>query len=191
MSSTMVVCGRRACTRSIHAPDRSASAARLASLVSHPVSKRPIWLVEAARRSRPVAIHHSAHRRIMGETFSVVHILIAGEAAEHRLAQQAGQQVTGVLATAAFRQRRASQIGQPERIIQFAVGQQSGVGGDPAAVEFQLQAAVEIDPQRRRHPIHPLGVPSTRALVDDNTLIFMPDSALLYKEIRTHPGNPG
>src|ERR1039458_7117415 len=53
MASTMVVCGRRACTRSIHAPDRSARAARLISLASHPVSKRPIWLVEAARRSNP------------------------------------------------------------------------------------------------------------------------------------------
>jgi hypothetical protein len=46
-------------------------------------------------------------------------------------------------------------------------------------------------PEETHHPIHPLGVPSTRALVDDNTLIFMPDSALLYKETRTHPGNPG
>jgi len=28
------------------------------------------------------------------------------------------------------------------------VDQDSGIGGDAAAVEFQLQAAVEIDPQR-------------------------------------------
>jgi hypothetical protein len=35
----------------------------------------------------------------------------------------------------------------PERVIQFAVGEQSGIRGDPAAMEFQLQAAVEIDPQ--------------------------------------------
>ncbi len=50
MSSAMVVCGRRACTRSIQAPDRSVRTARLATLVSHMVSKRPIWLVEAAVR---------------------------------------------------------------------------------------------------------------------------------------------
>ena len=44
--------------------------------------------------------------------------------------------------------RHSCQIGQPERVVQFAIGQQSGVGGDAVAVEFQLQAAVEIDPQR-------------------------------------------
>ena len=32
---------------------------------------------------------------------------------------------------------------------------------------------------------------TARALYDDNTLIFMTDSAVLYKKIRTHPGNPG
>jgi hypothetical protein len=56
--------------------------------------------------------------------------------------------VAGVLASTAFHQGRTRQIGQPERVVQFAVSEQSGVGGDPAAVEFQLQAAVEIDPQR-------------------------------------------
>ena len=96
---------------------------------------------------QPAAIHHGAHRRIMRQTVGIVHVLVAGEATEHRLAQQAGQQVARVLATAALRQRRTRQIGQPERVVEFAVGEQSGVGGDAAAVEFQLQAAVEIDPQ--------------------------------------------
>ena len=97
---------------------------------------------------QPGAIDHGTHRRIMGEAFSVVDILIPGEAAEHRLAQQTGQQVAGVLATAAFRKRRAGQIGEAERVVQFPLGQQAGVGRDPAAVEFQLQPPVEIDPQR-------------------------------------------
>src|SRR5215212_1501817 len=39
------------------------------------------------------------------------------------------------------------QIDQPQRIVEVAVGEQPGVGGDAAAVELQLQAAVEIDPQ--------------------------------------------
>ena len=40
--------GRRLCTRSIHRPPRSVSATRFSSFASHSVSKRPIWLVEAA-----------------------------------------------------------------------------------------------------------------------------------------------
>ena len=86
--------------------------------------------------------------RIMGKTFGIVHILIADEAAEHRLAQQASQYVPSVLAAPALRQRRARQIGEAERVVQFPLGQQAGVGGDPAAVEFQLQSPVEINPQR-------------------------------------------
>ena len=42
----------------------------------------------------------------------------------------------------------AGRYGQPEGIVEFAVGQQSGVGGDPRAVELQIQAAVEIEPER-------------------------------------------
>ncbi len=34
-------------------------------------------------------------------------------------------------------------------MIQFAIGEQAGVRGDLTAVKFQLQAAVEIDPQMR------------------------------------------
>lgn len=34
---------------------------------------------------------------------------------------------------------------QAERIIQFAIGQQAGVGGDARTVELQLEAAVSLD----------------------------------------------
>ena len=53
MSRMMPSGGRRPCTRSIQVPDRSVSAARLASVASHSVSNRPISLVEAAGRSSP------------------------------------------------------------------------------------------------------------------------------------------
>lgn len=49
--------------------------------------------------------------------------------------------------TTAFRQHATGQVGQPEGVVQVPVGQQRGVGGDAAAVEFQFQATVEIDPQ--------------------------------------------
>jgi hypothetical protein len=53
-----------------------------------------------------------------------------------------------------FLPRRASDrighAGQPKRVIQFAIDEEAGIRGDLAAVKFQLQAAVEIDPQRRR-----------------------------------------
>jgi hypothetical protein len=69
-----IFCNRAPCTIT------SARAARLISLADHPVAKRSIWLVEAARRSTP-PIHHSAHRRVMREAVGVVK---AGETAEQQ-----------------------------------------------------------------------------------------------------------
>ena len=48
MSSTMILGGRRVCAVSIYRLAGSARAARFSSRVSHSVSKRPIWLAEAA-----------------------------------------------------------------------------------------------------------------------------------------------
>jgi hypothetical protein len=80
----------------------------------------------------------------MREAFSVVHILIPGETTKYGLAEQTGQQMAGVLASAALRQRRTSQFGEAERVVEFPVGQKARVGGDAAAVEFQFEAAVKI-----------------------------------------------
>ena len=38
-------------------------------------------------------------------------------------------------------------LSQAKNLIQLAVGQEPGVGGDLAAMEFERQATVEIDPQ--------------------------------------------
>ena len=58
--------------------------------------------------------------------------------------------MTPVLAAAAIEQLGDRDIGQPKRIIEFAVGEQAAVGGDPGAVKFELDPAVEIDPKRLR-----------------------------------------
>jgi hypothetical protein len=64
------------------------------------------------------------------------------------LAQQTRQQVARVRATPQVRQRRPTQIGRAENLVQLAVGQEPSIGGDLGPVEFQLEAAVEIDTQR-------------------------------------------
>jgi hypothetical protein len=55
--------------------------------------------------------------------------------------------MVGVLAPPALQQRRTRHIGQLERVVQLAVVEQSGIGGDAAVMEFQLHATLEIDPQ--------------------------------------------
>ena len=78
------------------------SAARFPDRVSHFVSKRPIWLAEAADRDRPVA-DHPAHRRVAAQPIGVIQILIAGEPPEYRLPQQPDQEVLSVLTGACIR----------------------------------------------------------------------------------------
>jgi hypothetical protein len=47
-----------------------------------------------------------------------------------------GQQMAGVLAAPGIRQRLPGEIGQRKGIVELAIGQQTGVGGDAAAVEL-------------------------------------------------------
>ena len=52
------------------------------------------------------------------------------------------------LPSPALGESRGGRRGQVEGIVQLAVGQQARVGGDTGAVELELEAAVERDPQR-------------------------------------------
>jgi len=73
-----------------------------------------------------------AHRRIVTQTFYVVHVLISGEMTEHRLTQQTDQRVAAVLARARVGECLARRLAQPECVVEFAVRQQSRFGRDPA-----------------------------------------------------------
>ena len=96
---------------------------------------------------KALAVHDGSHRRVARQSLGIVHVLVSGQAPKHRLAQQARQQVARVLASTQVRQRRPTEVGQAENIVQLAVGQEPSVRRDPAAMEFQLQAAVKIDPE--------------------------------------------
>jgi hypothetical protein len=40
------------------------------------------------------------------------------------------------------------EIGQAESVVEFPIPKQASAGGDAAAVKFQMQSPVKIDPQR-------------------------------------------
>jgi hypothetical protein len=97
-----------------------------------------------------LATNDPAHRRIMTQPFGVVHILVARKTAEHRLPQQADQRMPTVLAAPRIGKHLACQRGQSERVIKFAIGQQSSIGGDHRAAKLQRQAALKIEPKPAR-----------------------------------------
>jgi hypothetical protein len=57
--------------------------------------------------------------------------------------------VARVLAASAFEELRDRDLGEPEGIVKFPVSEQAAVRGDPGAVEFELDPAVESGPQRQ------------------------------------------
>jgi len=69
--------------------------------------------------NRPVT-NHPAHRRIAAQPIRVVHFLVAGEPAEHRLAQQADQWVATVLPGARIGERVGARVRQTHRVVQLA-----------------------------------------------------------------------
>ena len=80
---------------------------------------------------------------------------------------------------------------KPERLVEFAVGQQPGVGRDLAAQEFQLQPAVETDPQIARFGSHPLGSPVSMARIGRTPLFFKGVAQIACQSEGTHLGNRG
>ena len=64
------------------------------------------------------------------------------------LPQQPDQRMAAVPAGPRIGKYVRGHCAQTEGVIEFAIGQQSGSGGDPGAMELQLHAPVEIEPER-------------------------------------------
>ena len=83
----------------------------------------------------------------MAQPLGVVHVLVSGKPPEHGLPQHPDQSMPAVLAGACVGERLARHGAQAERVVQFAVGEQSGVGGDDRTAKLKHQSAVEIEPE--------------------------------------------
>ena len=84
----------------------------------------------------------------MAQTFGVVHVLVSGKPAEHRLPQQADQRMSPILAGACVGKHVPRHRAEAKSVVEFAIGQQPSIRSDPRTMELQLQAAIEIEPQR-------------------------------------------
>ena len=84
----------------------------------------------------------------MAQPLGVVDVLVSGQPPEHGLPQHAHERVPAVLAGAGIGEPLARHRAEAERIVEFAVGEQTGVGGDDRTAKLEHQPAVEIEPQR-------------------------------------------
>ena len=83
----------------------------------------------------------------MAQAVGVVHVFVARKPTEHGLSQQTHERMAAVLAGACVGEDVSRDCAEAEGVVEFAVGEQSRIGGDPRAVELKLQAAVEIEPE--------------------------------------------
>ena len=83
-----------------------------------------------ARRRRTsrgrFAADDPTHRRIMAQPFCVVDVLVSGQPSENGLPQHAHERVSAVLSGAGIREPFASHCAEAQRIIEFAVSEQTG-----------------------------------------------------------------
>ena len=114
-----------------------------------PLGLEAAHLARRGRRTlRRLATDDPAHRRIMAQAFGIVHVIISGEPPEHRLPEQPDQSMAAVPAGPRIGEHVCGHCAETKGVIEFAIGEQSGIGGDPRAIELQLHAAVEIEPER-------------------------------------------
>ena len=74
----------------------------------------------------------------MAQAFGIVHVFVSGKPPEHGLPQQPDERMTAVLAGTRVGQHVARHHAETQGIVKFAIGQQSGIGGDPRAMELKL-----------------------------------------------------
>lgn len=83
----------------------------------------------------------------MAQPLGVVDILVSGQPSEHRLPQHADQRMAAVLAGAGIGEHVIGHRAEAQGIVEFAIGQKPGIGGDPRTMKLKLQAAVEVEPE--------------------------------------------
>ncbi len=87
------------------------------------------------------------HDRVETEPVGIIHVVVAAKASENGLAELPDKIVATVLPTTGVRECVPGNLGQPDRIIQFPVGQQPSVGSDLGTVELKLEPTVKFQPQ--------------------------------------------
>ena len=58
------------------------------------------------------------------------------------------QPMPAILTSARVGQCICSRVGQPQRVVQFAIGKQSSIGGNRRTAKLEHQATIKIEPQR-------------------------------------------
>ena len=114
------------------------------AIVNH--TRCPAHGVGAGRWSVYASVSNDyTHRRIVGQSFSIVGILVACQPTVHRLPEKAHQSVLHVTTAPTLLQTLLRRLRQSQCIVQLASGQQPSVRGDGCAAKLQPYTSVETE----------------------------------------------
>jgi hypothetical protein len=130
-----------------------------------------------------------SHRRIMAKTLGVIHILIPGEPPEHGLSQHSHQRMPAIPARARAGEHFARHRGKTERVIEFPISQQSGVGGHHRSAKLEHQGRSKST-QRDPSFDTSAGCVMTEASMSEE-VVEIPESSLRPNSFMRHPANAG
>ena len=85
-----------------------------------------------------------------------------------------------VLAGARVNEIIVNHAGQPERVIEFMIGEQSSVGGDPGAMKLGASGGGRNQAAKARSRSHPPGPSSVSPPDAVNTLIFIDELVQIH-----------
>ena len=95
-----------------------------------------------------LAANNPAHGGITSQTLGIIHVFITANASKQRLAELTRHAVPSVLAGTAALKNSPGNLCQAKGVIKLSIGEEPTVRGNLGTMEFQLQSAVKIDPQR-------------------------------------------
>ncbi len=104
-----------------------------------------------------LAADDPTHGRITSQTIGIVDVVVSAKTTKDRLAELPDHAMPPILASTAVLEKIPSNLGQAKGIIKLPIGKKPGVRGDLGTVKFQLQTAVEINPQKGAFCFHPPG----------------------------------
>ena len=135
----------------VHTPFMSTKASTFSSVANSSVSKRPIWLVEAAcQPALPPTIQRAGSRPSL---LGVVHIVIAAKAPENGLAKLTRHAVPSVLAGTAILENTLGHLSQAD-IVKLPVGEQPGISTWNRGIQASIgQKRPEGTPFRFTHRV--------------------------------------